>query len=120
MRHAIPVSLLLLALTSRLSAEEITWRRDYGSALKEAAQQGKPLFVNVGTPDCFWCKKLDAGPFLDPEVLRLLNDRCIPLKLDANAPANNYVVQALRVQSYPTLIFASHEGSILGYQEGFL
>ncbi|MFO0841113.1 MAG: DUF255 domain-containing protein [Gemmataceae bacterium] len=60
---------------------------------QEASRKGA-LFVNVGTADCFWCKKLDAGPFADPEVVKLLNERCVPLKLDANAPANAYLVQA--------------------------
>jgi TolA-binding protein len=112
--------LLLLALSGPGLAQEVAWRRDYGAALKEAAAKGAPLFVNVGTADCFWCKKLDAGPFADAEVVKLLNDRCVPLKLDANAPANAYLVQALKVQSYPTLIFAGFDGNILGYQEGFL
>jgi tetratricopeptide (TPR) repeat protein len=113
-------ALLLLALSPPGQSQEVAWRRDYATALKEAAAKGAPLFVNVGTPDCFWCKKLDVGPFADAEVVKLLNERCVPLKLDANAPANAYLVEALKVQSYPTLIFAGHDGNILGYQEGFL
>ncbi len=113
-------ALLIVLLVPAARAEEIQWRRDYSSALKEAAQKGAPLVVNVGTVECFWCKKLDAGPFADPALIRLLNERCVPLKIDANAPGNAYLVEALRVQSYPTLIFASYDGNILGYQEGFL
>src|SRR5262249_28933066 len=66
------------------------------------------------------CKQLDARTFVDDEVVRLLNDRAVPLKLDAGNAANSYLVQALKVQSYPTLVFASHEGAILAYREGFL
>jgi hypothetical protein len=113
-------AVLVLAVPEQLRAEGVSWRTDYAAALKEAAQRGVPLFVNVGTADCFWCKKLDQHTFLDEDVVKLLNERCIPLKLDASKPANDYLVRALRVQSYPTLIFASHDGGIVGYREGFL
>ncbi|MFO0880889.1 MAG: thioredoxin family protein [Gemmataceae bacterium] len=113
-------TLVILALAQGARAEEIRWRRDYSSAVKEASEKGVPLLINVGTLDCFWCKQLDGRTFSQEEMARLINDRFIPLKLDAGNPANNYLVQALKVHSYPTLIYASHDGNILGYREGFL
>lgn len=113
-------ALMLLALSQAARGEEVRWRRDYATAVKEAAEKGVPLLINVGTIDCFWCKQLDGRTFSQEEMIRLINDRFVPLKLDASNPANNYLVQALKVQSYPTLIYASHEGNILGYREGFL
>lgn len=118
-RSAFSGTLLVFALLCPAAAAEgIRWRSDYGRALKEATERGVPLFLNVGTENCFWCKQLDAKTFSDDEAARLLNERCIPVKVDANT--NDYLVKALKVQAYPPLIFASHDGSILGYREGFM
>src|SRR5262245_22160050 len=98
--------------------EEIAWRTDYGKARKEAADKGRPLVIDMTTDDCFWCKQLDARTFADPGIVALLNGRCVPLKVDASR--DPYLAQALRVQSYPTLVYASPTGKVHGYREGFL
>jgi thioredoxin-related protein len=111
---------LVVFLTTATSspAQEVKWRTDYVMALKEAADSGKPLFVNVGTENCYWCKQLDLRTFKDAPLVAVINERCVPLKIDAARHA--YLVQALRVQSYPTLVFASPDGTILKFKEGFM
>lgn len=112
-------AVMLLSISRPLQAETIQWRSDYTAALKEAAQKGLPLLLNVGTPECYWCKQLERRTFIDDDVSQVINQRFIPLKVDGSQEQNTALVQALKVQSYPTLIFASHDGNILGYQEGF-
>lgn len=101
-----------------LRAEEIAWRYDYARALKEAAETGRPMMLNIGSEDCFWCKQLDGRTFVDERIVRLLNDRFIPFKVDGEK--SSYLVKALKIQSYPTLVFAAHDGNIQAYREGFL
>jgi tetratricopeptide (TPR) repeat protein len=99
-------------------AQEVNWREDYKKAREEAQATGRPLFLDLGTENCYWCKQLDQRTFSDPSVATLLNERYIPIKIDGDrAPS---LVEALRVQKYPTLVFASPSGAILGYQEGFI
>src|SRR5687768_6848771 len=90
----------LLILPRSVDAEGVRWRSDYAAALKEAAQKEAPLLINVGTADCYWCKQLDGRTFVDDDVVRLLRDRVVPLKIDADNSANAYLVTALRVQGY--------------------
>jgi thioredoxin-like negative regulator of GroEL len=96
----------------------VSWQTDYHKARHEAREKGRPLLIDLGTESCYWCKQLDARTFTDAEVIQTLNARFVALKVDANR--NPYLAQALRVQSYPTLVFASPEGKIVGFQEGFL
>jgi thioredoxin-related protein len=97
---------------------EVEWRQDYSRARQEATEKVRPLVIDVGTENCFWCKQLDLRTFRDPTVVRVLNEQCIPLKVDASRHAT--LAEALRVQNYPTLVFATPDGHILGYQEGFI
>jgi thioredoxin-like negative regulator of GroEL len=98
-------------------AEEIHWRTDYNSARKEAAQKGLPLILDFGTQNCFWCRKLDESTFSDPAVARVINQKYVPLKIEAERDPG--LVQALRIMAYPTVILAAPDGKILGTIEGF-
>ncbi|HWG41992.1 MAG TPA: DUF255 domain-containing protein [Gemmataceae bacterium] len=100
------------------SAQEVEWRQDYVKARQEAVEKNRPLVIDVGTTDCYWCKQLDLRTFKDPAIIALLNERCIPLKIDAEQHAR--LTAALRVDTYPTLVFATPEGKIVGYQQGFI
>jgi thioredoxin-like negative regulator of GroEL len=109
---------LLPAARADAPAQEVEWRWEYAKARQEALDKNRPLVIDVGTENCFWCKQLDLRTFKDPALVGLLNDRCIPLKVDANRQST--LAEALHVQQYPTLVFASPDGKILGYQEGFI
>jgi hypothetical protein len=101
-----------------LRAQEVAWRTDYNRARQEAAEKGLPLIVDIGTENCVWCKQLDARTFKDPALVAYLNERTIPLRIDAQRTPG--LADALKIQSYPTLVFAGPDGRILGVQEGFV
>ncbi len=111
------VTFCLLA-RSPASAQEVAWRGDYNRARQEAAEKGLPLLVDIGTENCYWCKQLDLRTFKDPELAAYLNERTVPLKVDAQRTPG--LAEALNIQSYPTLVFAGPDGRILGVQEGFV
>ena len=118
-RMLIGVVIVMIAWVGRgNAADTVQWRKDYNAARKEAAEQGKPIFIDFGTEECFHCRRLDGTTFRNAEIVQILNDRFIPLKVDANRePA---LTQALRIQAYPTMIVASSDGKILGTIEGFM
>ncbi|HJT78615.1 MAG TPA: DUF255 domain-containing protein [Gemmataceae bacterium] len=99
-------------------AQEVQWRQDYPSARKEAVEKNRPLLIDFGTEHCFWCKKLDALVFHEPAIARVLNERFIPLHIDAEREPR--LASDLHVESYPTVVLASAEGKILDVQVGFL
>jgi thioredoxin-like negative regulator of GroEL len=106
------------AFISPAYAQDVNWRSDYNRARQEAAEKGLPLIVDIGTENCYWCKQLDLRTFKEPNLAAYLNERTIPLRVDATrAPA---LAEALNIQSYPTIVFAGPDGRILGVQEGFV
>jgi thioredoxin-like negative regulator of GroEL len=108
--HSVLVSIAL--------AQEVEWRLDYAKARQEAIEKNRPLIIDVGTEHCHFCKQLDLRTFKDATVVAMLNERCVPLKIDADQHVR--LAEALRVEYYPTLVFATAEGKILGYQQGFI
>jgi thioredoxin-related protein len=112
------IVLLTFMTVGPLSAQEVQWRYDYTAARREAKEKQRPIVMDFGTSNCFWCKKLDASTFRDPGVVRQLNEQFIPVKIDAEREPG--LAQTLRIQSYPTLVFAAPDGRILGSHEGFV
>jgi thioredoxin-related protein len=100
------------------AAEPIRWRTDYNTARKEAQDKGLPLLVEVGTEDCYYCRKLETTTFRDPRIASLLASGFVPLRVDANRePA---LARALKVQVYPTLVLAGADGKIHAFIEGYM
>ena len=84
-RWCLRLALLLLAgvvLPSAVVAQEIQWRFEYKKAREESAAKGLPIIIDFGTEGCFWCKQLDARTFTDPSIVSLMNEHCIPLRID--------------------------------------
>ena len=108
---------LLWLLPPSAAADEVDWRSDYATACREAADKDRPLLLDFGTTQCFWCKRLDAITFRDSTVSRLLNHQFVPLKIDAHRDPG--LAEKLRIQAYPTIVLASPEGKILDVIEGF-
>ncbi len=100
------------------AAPEVQWRTDYHKARQEAVEKGRPLLIDFTTKPCVWCDRLEAETFRTSPVASLLNDRFVPLKIDART--DTWLVEQLKVQSYPTCVLASPDGKILATQEGFL
>lgn len=116
--RAVAAALLIAAGAGSAAAQTVQWRADYNSARKEAADKGRPILLDFGTENCFWCKKLDAGPFRDPVIVSALNERWVTLKVDAERELA--LASALHIQSYPTVVLAAADGNILGVIEGFV
>jgi thioredoxin-like negative regulator of GroEL len=93
------------------------WRHDYDAARKEAAATGRPLLFDIGTEACGWCKKLDATTLRDPAVVRALNDRFIPVRVDAGKNAK--LADGLGAEGYPTLVLAAPDGKVVGRHAGY-
>jgi thioredoxin-related protein len=124
MRHwrstpaALAGMLVLTLAPARASDKPVQWRADYDAARKEAAEKARPLFLEFQTDECFHCRRLENGPFKDPAVVALLNERYIPLRVDAAKSPR--LTEALRIQAYPTMIIAAADGKIIAFVEGYV
>lgn len=99
------------------TAQDVRWRHDLAAARKEAAETGKSLLLDFGTESCGWCRKMDATTMRDPAVVKALNERFIPVKLDGNREER--LTSALGIEAFPTLVLASPDGKVLDRHTGY-
>jgi thioredoxin-related protein len=108
---------LLFASAAR-GDDPVRWRTDYNAARKEAAEAGKPLFLQIGSDDCVHCRRMEASTLRDPGVTGLLGSGYVPLKVDGRRDAG--LVKALKVQVYPTTVLAGPDGTIHAVVQGYV
>jgi thioredoxin-related protein len=118
-RRLILVGMIFAFAEAVVAAEpgEIRWRTDYNSARQEAQEKGLPILLDIGTDDCFYCRKLDSTTFRDPTITAILAGQVLPVRVDGNREAG--LVRALNVQVYPTLVLAGPDGKIHTVLQGY-
>jgi thioredoxin-like negative regulator of GroEL len=116
--HAASLTLLFLLAGTTWAADKVEWRSDYDNARREATEQGKFILLDFGTDDCVHCRRMHQTTFRDPAITKIINERFVALKIDANREPR--LAQSLRVQAYPTLVLAGNDGKILAWIEGYM
>lgn len=64
---------------------EIQWRQDWDKALAEAEAADKPIFLDFFMATCIGCQRMGRDTYPDPAVVELVDGRCLPLRLSADA-----------------------------------
>lgn len=93
------------------------WDTDYAKVRQAATDKNLPIVLSIGSDDCHWCKKLHATTFRNRQVADALSSGFVTGKMDA--AQNRSLVRALRVEAFPTLVFAAPDGTILHTAQGY-
>lgn len=132
------ITVLTIFLSTLSFGQEIKWLSLQEATKASNANPEKPIFFNVYTSWCGYCKKLDKETFVDPAVVKYVNENYIPVKFNAEtkemvsflginftyipaAKANYlaYVMTNGRL-SYPATVVMDSKGNaekiILGYK----
>jgi len=116
-RSAFLLSLLTVALLvsgcgqpaeeSPAATESIAWLNDYEDAVAAAEQSSKPLMVDISTPWCSACKRLDESVFSRGDVAEE-SRQFVAVRVNGDERAD--LVRKLAVTGYPTVVFLSADG----------
>ncbi|MDR1648863.1 MAG: thioredoxin domain-containing protein [Synergistaceae bacterium] len=60
----------------------VDWHPWGKEAFELALEQDKPVFLSIGYSSCHWCHVMERESFSDYELASLLNDACVPIKVD--------------------------------------
>ncbi len=77
------IFLISLFLSSLNFAQEINWVSINDAEKMQLQSPEKPMFIDVYTDWCGWCKQMDNTTFKNEEVVAFINEYYIPVKFDA-------------------------------------
>ena len=92
-------------------AHEIRWREWGPDAFREAKEQDRPILLGISAVWCHWCHVMDETSYSDPEVIRLANERFIPIRVDNDQRPD--VNRRYNLGGWPTTAFLSPDGEVL-------
>jgi uncharacterized protein YyaL (SSP411 family) len=92
-------------------ANEIAWRTWGDDAFREAQAADKPVLLAISAVWCHWCHVMDETSYSDADVIRGINDRYIPIRVDNDERPD--VNRRYNMGGWPTTAFLTPDGEIL-------
>jgi len=91
----------------------------FDAASKEAARSGKIVLVDFYTTWCGPCKMLDKNTWTDAEVMQLLKEKTVSLRIDAEK--ETALAKRYKIGAYPSVLLIKPDGTeidrLVGYRE---
>lgn len=136
------VLIILLSFSAKIKAQDapkITWY-SIEEAIELNKKKKKKFFIDVYTDWCGWCKKMDASTFVDPVIVKYMNEHYYAVKFDAESkdsvsvngqeyintnPGTKRSTHQLAVAllngklSYPSFVFLDEEVKLITVLPGF-
>ncbi len=117
------------SITSLADNTAIQWT-DIETAMERSKKDGKPVFVDVYTDWCGWCKVMDKNTFSNAEIIEYVNKNYHAVKLNAeknevltfggqNMSPAQLSRDVFKVRGYPTIVFIHKQNinPVPGYQD---
>jgi thiol-disulfide isomerase/thioredoxin len=100
------------ARAAEVAPAGVPWEKDFKTALRRAAAEGRPVMVDFWAEWCKWCHELDATTYRDPQVVALARD-FVPVKVNTEGSLADVELGArYGVKTLPTIGFLSPAGRL--------
>jgi thiol:disulfide interchange protein DsbD len=95
-------------------ATKLDWLKDEAAAYTEAQKTGRPILIDGWADWCVACKDMDKSTFQDPEVISLLQDEWVIVKLDMtqNTDTDMALAEKYGMPGLPTLVMVPADGDM--------
>lgn len=91
-------------------ASDINWRPWSAEAFQEAEKSDRPILLNLTAAWCRSCQEMDETTYSDRQVIRLLNEELVPVRVDADR--NPHVQDRYIAGGWPTNALLTPTGEI--------
>lgn len=96
----------------RLLSTEVAWAAWSADAFGRAREERKPVLLSLTAEWCGACRLMDASSFADPLIATTINERFVPIRVDADARPD--IAERYTLGGWPTTAFLTADGDILG------
>ncbi len=91
---------------------------EFSAASGLAAKEGKVIVIDFYTTWCEPCQRLDRETWTDAAVGKLLGEKAIALKLDAEKEGKALAAR-YKIEAYPTVLVLKADGTVMDRLVGF-
>ncbi|MCK4921082.1 MAG: thioredoxin family protein [Bacteroidales bacterium] len=104
--------------TAQMQFKEIVTESEWKSALKEADNSGKLIFLDIYATWCGPCKYLESTIYPDVELGKYYNSHFINLKMDGETEFGRIKARQYGLKAYPTMYYLSPMEDVLAQVVG--
>jgi len=115
--------------SNKTNQDKIVWH-SLDEGLKLASQNNKHVFIDFMADWCGWCKKMDKDVYTKQEIIELLNNDFIAVRINGDSDDKlsfkgksvsqlNLARSEFGVSGFPTLWFLRPDGSKLTLLQGY-
>jgi thioredoxin-related protein len=91
----------------------------FSEALEIARNENKPVFLDISTAWCGYCKRMKAKVYTDSNVADYFNTTFINVMVDAEKGEGIEIAKKYGAKGYPTFVFINPDGSISKQTSGY-
>lgn len=89
----------------------INWQEWGNDAFRQSQNQHKPVLLSISAVWCHWCHVMDETSYSDSEVISLINEKFIPVRVDSDRRPD--INSRYNQGGWPTIAFLTHDGEII-------
>jgi len=97
---------------SRAVSTGVAWQPWGAAAFTRARTEHKAVLLSIAASWCHWCREMDRTSYADPEIVALINDRFVAVRVDADERPD--ISERYNLGGWPTTAFLTADGEILG------
>jgi uncharacterized protein YyaL (SSP411 family) len=91
--------------------ERVGWRPWSGDVFSQARTEGKRVLLSISASWCHWCHVMDEECFTHPAVIRQLNSRFIPVRVDSDQRPD--INSRYNMGGWPTVAVLDEKGRVI-------
>ncbi len=89
----------------------IRWREWSTQAFEDAKAANKPILLDISAVWCHWCHVMDRTSYSDPEVIRLVNELYVPIRVESDTRPD--INARYNQGGWPTTAFLTPTGELV-------
>jgi uncharacterized protein len=92
--------------------DTVRWLQWGAKAFARARAEDRPVLLSIAAPWCQSCLDMDRTTYADPAVARIVNDRFVPIRVNADLRPD--IAERYSLGGWPTTAFLTAEGDVIG------